>query len=112
MPTREERILDRLLFAGETCEELARAEGSSPCDVRAAAIAALRALHADSDGLLALYALGALDADESAAVRRAISASATLRRRYLAERDRVADACCRWSVAAPAHVCDRIVASI
>ncbi|HET9990848.1 MAG TPA: hypothetical protein VFQ65_20095 [Kofleriaceae bacterium] len=114
-------ILERLLFAGDTCVELARALSLSVDDVRAAAMRAMRTLRdattraSASDGcddLLALHALRALDADEAEAVRRAISASLDLRRRYLAERDLVAAVCGSWPIDPPARAYRRILASI
>lgn len=75
LPRGQQRLLEALLFDGESCTRIAQATGASPTDVRERAGAAMLELHAamaprDRDrggavaAMLVLRALDALDPDE------------------------------------------------
>ena len=121
LDSRPRWILERILFAGETCSQLARSRGILTCEVRAEAISAMRSLRESaarhpaidgSDGLLALHALRALDADEAEAVKLVISSNPGLERRYQADRELVGDLCTLWAVDPSEHVRRRLLLGI
>ena len=122
LDSRPQWILERILFAGETCSQLARSRGIPTYEVRAQAISAMRSLRDASavghpaidgnDGLLALHALGALDGDEVTTVALVISSSPGLERRYQAERELVGALCTLWAVDPSEHVHRRLLRSI
>lgn len=122
LDARSRGILERILFAGDSCPQIARRLGIPTSDVRAAAISAMRSLRTPAaarplvtdgnDGLVVLHALRALDADEAVAAERAICTSPDLQRRYRADRELVADVCALWPVDPPGHLFGRLLMSI
>jgi hypothetical protein len=122
LDSRSRGMLERILFAGETCPQIACRLGIPACDVRAAAISAMRSLRDataarplptdGNEGLPALLALGALDPDEAVVVERAITANPELWRRYRADRELVAEVCSLWPVDPPEHLYGRLLVSV
>ncbi|HEY0484497.1 MAG TPA: hypothetical protein VGD37_43550 [Kofleriaceae bacterium] len=118
----DQRLLDAVLFDGQSCTDLARSLGIPAADVRRRLGAAMRSLHAVPPGepggaataaMLALHALDALDADEAALVDAMLAHQPALQRAHAGYRDLVAELCLITPPLAPSpRVASRLLGAL
>lgn len=119
-----QRLLEAMLFDGQSCTQIAQAIGASVTDVRRRAGAAMLELHAmrtvrDADrggavaAMLVLRALDALDADEAELVDAILEHQPALQRSYAEYRELVGELCLMVpQIAPPPCVLARLCAGV
>lgn len=113
-------VVEEFLYTGGTSVDVADALGMTCDDVRGAAISALRSLRTaaspggpcNDNALVALYVIGALDAEETHVVGSALSGTPSLARRCSADRDLVAELCMQHPVEPSPQLYGRLLASL